>query len=292
MRTPAALPLLAISAAALAAPIPIDNAGFEADFAADGTFPVGPVTAWEVYNPNGLPISGNNAVGVINPTGSTFFLPGEIPEGRNAALIFLASTIDQGPVGLQQTTAAVLTPNTRYTLTVGVGNIASGTGLPPFDQFGFFDLDGFPGYAVQLVAGNPTGNPADETIIAEDDNALFGLIPEGTFRTSTISADIGPDHPALGQPLTVRLINLNETDTPQDPGIEVDFDDVRLDATPLGCNPADLADPLGTLDIDDVLLFLAAFADGDPAADLAPPAGSLDIDDVLAFLTAFAGGCP
>ena len=58
------------------------------------------------------------------------------------------------------------------------------------------------------------------------------------------------------------------------------------------CNAADLAPPRGTLDIDDVLSFLTAFATTDPAADLAPPIGTLDIDDVLAFLGAFAAGCP
>lgn len=61
---------------------------------------------------------------------------------------------------------------------------------------------------------------------------------------------------------------------------------------PAGCNPADLAAPFGTLDIDDVLTFLAAFSNGDPLADLAPPMGSFDIDDVLTFLAAFGAGCP
>ena len=61
---------------------------------------------------------------------------------------------------------------------------------------------------------------------------------------------------------------------------------------PSGCGAADLAVPLGTLDIDDVLTFLGAFAAGEPAADLAAPEGALDIDDVLTFLGSFAEGCP
>lgn len=56
--------------------------------------------------------------------------------------------------------------------------------------------------------------------------------------------------------------------------------------------PADLAEPAGVLNIDDVLAFLGAFADGDMQADLADPVGVLNIDDVLAFLGAFAAGCP
>jgi hypothetical protein len=40
-----------------------------------------------------------------------------------------------------------------------------------------------------------------------------------------------------------------------------------------GCNPADLAEPFGVLDLADVQAFIAAFTSGDPAADLVPPAG-------------------
>ena len=58
------------------------------------------------------------------------------------------------------------------------------------------------------------------------------------------------------------------------------------------CNPADIAEPHGVLDIDDVLSFLGAFAAGEPPADLAIPSGVFDIDDVLSFLTAFSTGCP
>lgn len=61
---------------------------------------------------------------------------------------------------------------------------------------------------------------------------------------------------------------------------------------PEPCGPADVAMPFGTLDIDDVLTFLDAFAVGGALADLSPPIGVFNIDDVLSFLDAFAGGCP
>ncbi len=72
------------------------------------------------------------------------------------------------------------------------------------------------------------------------------------------------------------------------------FLDLDCDGSPdpSGCNAADLAPSFGTLDFDDVLAFLTAFAAMDPAADLAPPMGMFDFDDVLAFLTAFGAGCP
>ncbi len=209
-----------VSPAGAAVMIPILNPGFEADPAGDGEFVVlTQVTDWTAFDPNGLlPLSGNNAIGVINPTGSDFF-PAGAPEGDNAALVYIEDNIGDGPVGLTQELTDVLEANTRYTLTVEVGNIASGTstgGVP-------FHLDGFPGYAVQLLAGG--------VIIDEDLNTLAGSIPEGEFALSTVDVTILPGHPQIGELLEVRVINLNMEDSQDDPGIEVDFDDVQLTAT-------------------------------------------------------------
>ena len=226
MRCPPLLLLVALFAlpARAAVMIPIVNPSFEDDTVAPNTFPVVPAVSlpgWTAVDPGGILASSNNAVGVINPTGSTFY-PGGAPDGDNAAIIFLGDNIGTTPVSLTQVLTDSLQANTRYTLTVEVGNIASGTGSPPFDVFGPFDLDGFPGYRVQLLAGGE--------VIAEDDNELFGSIPEGTFATSVVEVTIPEAHPQLGEPLEVRLTNLNEEDTPEDPGIEVNFDNVRLDA--------------------------------------------------------------
>jgi hypothetical protein len=176
---------LCAATAAVAAPIPMTNPGFEADFAAGGTFPVGPVTGWPAYDPLNLLPQPGNFTGVINPTGTSFFNFADAPEGRNAALLFCEGTIGQGPIGLSQTLDAVLEAYTTYTLTVEVGNIASGIGLPPFDSFGFYDLDGFPGYSIQLLANG--------VVLAEDFNSL--AIPEGEFRTATALVSIGPITP-------------------------------------------------------------------------------------------------
>ncbi len=61
---------------------------------------------------------------------------------------------------------------------------------------------------------------------------------------------------------------------------------------PQGCNAADLSEPYGVLDFDDVLAYLTAFGAMDSAADLALPVGVFDFNDVLAFLGAFGAGCP
>ena len=59
-----------------------------------------------------------------------------------------------------------------------------------------------------------------------------------------------------------------------------------------GCNDADLADPLGVLDLADVQAFIGGFTSGDPIADLAPPSGVFDLADVQRFIAAFLAGCP
>ena len=210
------------AATAHAAPVPVANPGFEADFAAPNSFPVLTPQGWSLYDPHGIVDQTVDAIGVLNPTSSTYF-PAGAPEGSNVALVFLSGDTGGGPVGLLQLLAATLQPDTAYTLAVEVGNIASGVGAPPFDQF--FDLDGFPGYAVQLLAGG--------VVIAEDANTLAATLAEGTFATSTVAIEVGAQHAQLGAALAIRLVNLNIPGTPTEPGIEVDFDDVRLDATPV-----------------------------------------------------------
>ncbi|MEZ6243971.1 MAG: GC-type dockerin domain-anchored protein [Phycisphaerales bacterium] len=78
------------------------------------------------------------------------------------------------------------------------------------------------------------------------------------------------------------------------PGTSCD-DDADGDGIPDGCDntcPADLAEPIGTLDFSDVIAFLTAFANMTPEADLALPIGTFDFSDVIAFLQVFGEGCP
>ena len=58
------------------------------------------------------------------------------------------------------------------------------------------------------------------------------------------------------------------------------------------CNPADLAEPGGLLDLADVIAFSTAFSAGDGAADIAEPFGLLDLADVTSFIGFFLAGCP
>jgi hypothetical protein len=222
MRT--AIPVLfaLLAGGAAAAPVPIDNPSFEADFAAPGTYPVLLPQDWTLVDPAGIVDQNLDAVGVVNSDDGAPFFPGGVPDGSNAALIFLSGDVGEGEVSLEQEVEEVVDAGDTYTLRVQVGNIASGTGFPPFDVYGFFDLDGFPGYRVALRAGGVE--------LAADANTLAGGLAEGTFAESVVQVTIPADHPAIGSALEIRLTNLNQPGTPQEPGIEVDFDDVRLDA--------------------------------------------------------------
>lgn len=207
--------------------ITINNAGFENPTAIDGNFQVVTPAAyvgWSAYDPHSILDNTSDALGVIMPLGTDYF-PGGAPEGRNAGLVYLAGDVGGGEAGLQQTLSATLELNTRYRLSVSVGNIASGTGLPPSASLGFFNLEGFPGYRLDLLAGG--------MVIASDNNTLAGSIPEGEFRVSTLTLDVGAAHLNVGQSLGIRLVNLNTPGTVSAPGIEVDFDNVILTSTPV-----------------------------------------------------------
>jgi len=229
--------------------IPINNAGFEAQPVAMGCFAVFLVDGWDVHDPNGIIDQGLDVVGGIHPEGGPYFnMPA--PEGDHAAIVFLGNDIGGGPAGLRQVLGETLMANQHYTLSVQIGDIASGQGPPPCDVFGFFDLDGFPGYQVQLLAG--------DQILVQDDNSLAPMLTDGEFLESVIQVDIGPEHAQLDEPLEIRLINLNQIDTPEDPGIEVDFDDVRLARECV--NDGDI-DQNGSVDFADVALLVEVLID-------------------------------
>ncbi|HKQ50355.1 MAG TPA: hypothetical protein VJZ71_19940 [Phycisphaerae bacterium] len=234
---------VAVAAPRGGVPLTINNPGFEANPVADGCFAVFDPTGWSLYDPIGIRDCCADVIGGINC--DTPYFPGGAPEGEHAGIVFLSGDIGGGPMGLTQVLGDVLEANTTYALSAQVGNIASGQGPPPCDVFGFFDLDGFPGYQVQLLAGG--------VIVAQDDNSLAGTIPEGEFRQSAFYVTISESHPQLGQPLEVRLINLNMIDTSEDPGIEVDFDDVRL---VIGCPHTGDMDENGLVDEFDAAILI------------------------------------
>lgn len=209
-----------------AAPIAIVNSGFE-DTSGQTTFnefTFGTPTGWTQYDPNGIIVGAGNGpdvfLGTLQPNGTDFFNT-TAPEGNKVAILFNRDgSTGAGEYGLTQTLGDTLQANMRYQLSVEVGNIASGNA----QNAEFFNLDGFPGYRIELLAGG--------VVIGQDNNTLAGVIPEGEFLTSMFTVDVGAGHAQLGQNLGIRLVNLNVVDGAfPTADLEVDFDDLRLDAT-------------------------------------------------------------
>lgn len=190
-----------------AAPVAVLNPGFETPAYADYAY--GVVSNWVGYDPTGSGMIGNGAnFGAYNPPAAAY--PNGIPGGNNVGWVWNVTGVE---IGMQQTLAATVAHDTRYTLTVMV--------CDPKD-YGGFGLAGFPGYEVELVAD---AGGAD-TVLAADSNTLS--IVEGSFEQSTITYTSPSSGPVLGKALTIRLICFSGT------GVEVDFDNVALDATPVG----------------------------------------------------------
>ena len=257
-----ALAALAACGTAGGASVHIVNAGFESDYpnpgdtVPSGGFPVGPPPAgWSLWEVNNAVSAGPGNVGVLNPgvitddPGFTFF-PSGAPEGNNVALMYTNGGQGGDHYGIQQTLGQTLQPNAIYTLTVQVGNIASGQSPDPFyGGFGFFTIEGFPGYQVQLLADD--GSP-DGFLLAQDDNTLAPFLGEGVFGLSTVQLTTDPVLSALEDaPLIIRLLSLNQAGPLGNTGVEVDFDDVQLDVSvvPLPLSALLMASALGVLGV-------------------------------------------
>lgn len=181
-----------------AALLTINNPGFEAFALGLTNFSthIGMGIGAQVLS--GDPIPGwilNGHGGTWRPDTSAY--PSGVPEGVNVA--FLEYDSIHSSV-LSQVLADVLTADTLYTLSVKVGHRAD-YNLAPF--------------SVQLLAG---GEVLSQGTLAS--------IPAGQFQTVTVTFTAPADHPQLGLPLEIRL-TANHADRQQ-----VNFDDVKLDATP------------------------------------------------------------
>ena len=177
-------------------------------------FTFGRPTGWTIYDPNDIHPSSGLAIGTLMPNGTDFF-NSTAPDGDRVAILYNRTRRGDGEYGYEQTLVTTLQSETFYTLTVEVGNIASGADTNGSN----YNLNGFPGYRVELLAGG--------TVISVDNNSL--IIPEGEFALSTVSFTTGATHALLGQNLSIRLVSENVIDPiDTDAYLEVDFDDVQL----------------------------------------------------------------
>ncbi len=200
--------LIFVTDAARAATVLVSNHSFETPVTAAATFTGGMASApsgWSVYNTGAT--NADRQFGVWNPSTTNSFVGGA-PDGANVGVVFLQNTTGLAEAGLQQVLTASLQVLTQYTLTIDVGNFSN---VDP----GPFNFTGFPGYRVDFFAGS--------TLIASDNNTLSP--GEGIFMTSVVTFTTGGSHANSGEQLGIRLVNLNG------PGTEVNFDNVRLDAS-------------------------------------------------------------
>jgi len=205
-----------------AATVMVTNPGFEdisGENVVSGDFTFGPLNGWDLYDPGNITGGGTGNtyfIGTLTPPSPSTNYPAGAPEGDRVGLAFnRQGSGGDGEYGMQQTLSATLSANTFYTLLIEIGNI-DGTN----------NFAGFPGYRIDFQVDNIT--------VASDNNTLAGSIPEGEFRTSTLTYTSAPTVTA-GQSLGIRLVNLNVVDTTNASTIasdlEVNFDNVRLDGT-------------------------------------------------------------
>ena len=150
--------------------------------------------------------------------------------------------------------------------------------------FTFTDLDGDTDLDL-VVAANEDGAVA---LLMNDGSGNFSaptLLP-GVLATAEVeAADLDGD----GDPELVA----DQFLVSQPDGIRVYRNGCPATSSgPTPCSLADLAEPFGIVDLDDVDAFIPLFLAGDPAVDLAPAFGIVDLDDVNAFITLFLAGCP
>lgn len=213
--------LLISAQAGEAALLNVVNPSFEDDPNNFNEFFLGEPNGWTLIDPGGI-ASAQDTPGTLTATGSPFYNSGA-PDGDNVAILFIGEDVGTTEFGLGQVLADPLAANTRYQLSVEVGNIQSGAAQSGTS----FDLSGFPGYRIDLLAGG--------VVLASASDDINAPIAEGEFAT-VILEHISSAAPAqLGQALELRLTNLNLSN-PAFTGadLEVNFDDVVLDASPTG----------------------------------------------------------
>ncbi len=117
----------------------IANHSFESTTLPSGTFATASAPpGWSAYGNINF---SNLAIGSLNPNGTTLYTDA-VPDGNNVGVVFMLddffnqSIFNSNEGGLQQTLTTSLQSNTRYTLTVNVGNIANDSNLP-HSQFQF-----------------------------------------------------------------------------------------------------------------------------------------------------------
>jgi hypothetical protein len=208
-----------IGATAFGAPLNVLNPSFESPAVADNQAPAGDPTDWAAFGD----ITGGNS-GVENPGDAAFpgttGDPGTIPGGDGVQNVYInqVGPATNGELGIFQNidaAAPIIASDTVYTLTVGIGNALN----VPDETF-----------AVRLVATSPAGS----TTIAEATGNADTYAPQGRFLDISAASSPLITNNLVGNGLQIQLVNTNSADfdTNTLAGIQVNFDNVRVDASP------------------------------------------------------------
>lgn len=170
---------------------------------------------------------------------------------------------------------------------------------PAFDA----SAPGHPVLTYSLWYSNSVGSNIDDSLFVEASN------DDGDTWIPVF--EIGPGDPSSNGGWVERSIDLADlfaspssevrlrfiaSDLGEGSVVEAGVDAVHLDMleceNPGGCSDADLVEPFGQLNLQDVFAFLDLFNSNDPSADLTAPFGQFNLQDVFAYLSIFNAGCP
>lgn len=192
-------------------------------------------------------------------------------------------------------------PPGRYRFTMDLYTHIIPNGFPP-SMNGGISLVFSAGFATtsdwQWCNDNWCLDPDGDNSMTASDLISFAGAPIDINRDGVIDPDpFGVDAAFLADSLLAYDESIQDCDESGFPdfyeimlGVLEDSDDNGI---PDQCEPAclaDLAEPYGLLDLADIVAFVTAFSDTDPAADLNTD-GLFDLQDVVMFVDAFTGDC-
>lgn len=154
------------------------------------------------------------------------------------------------------------------------------------------DLSGPNEYLDITINGMPLGrfwdtdgadcDPMTTTLVLEYTPTEWeGFGPEVDFEVFKSSA-VGNACPTDAVTVTVEYTGTN-------PALDANRNGI-IDSCEPGCGIADVAEPIGVLDLTDISTFVAAFTTQSPLADINAD-GVYDLSDISTFIAAFTAGC-
>ncbi len=124
--------------------------------------------------------------------------------------------------------------------------------------------------------------------LAWQDSVVGGVVRQVIFESSSVPGVDQLPEPVRTFPYPAPTVT--STFASDHRPVIVDFQLAAAQSGP--CNAADLAEPFGVLDLQDINAFTIGFISQNPIADIAEPFGVFDLQDIGAFVTAFSAGCP